>query len=40
MEDQIPPRAKVDLVGTYDPPPIGMRKHRKGVKASDHALND
>lgn len=40
MEDQIPPKATVDIVGTYDPPPIGMRKHRKGVKASDHALKE
>src|SRR6185437_7359579 len=31
MEDQIPARANVDLVGTYNPLPIGTRVHRKGM---------
>ena len=31
MEDQIPARANVDLVGKYNPPPIGVNKHRKGL---------
>jgi len=38
MEGKTPDRAKVDLVGTYDPLPIGMHKHRKGLKPSDHLL--
>jgi type 1 glutamine amidotransferase len=38
MEEKIPARAKVDIVGTYDPLPIGFAKNRKGVKPSDHAL--
>jgi len=38
MEDQIPARAKVDCVGTYDPIPIGGGKHRKGVKPADLKL--
>jgi len=38
MEDKIPERANVDLVGKYDPLPIGFGKHRQGVKPSDHAL--
>jgi hypothetical protein len=40
MEDPIPAKADVRLVGPYDPPPIGMNGHRKGVKPSDHALGD
>jgi len=39
MEEQIPPRAKVDLVGPYDPPPIGIGKFRKGVKPCDLKLD-
>jgi hypothetical protein len=35
MEDQIPARAKVDLVGDYEPNPIGNGKHKKGVKPAD-----
>jgi len=38
MEDQIPPRAKVDFVGAYEPTPIGFGKHRRGVKPADHNL--
>src|SRR5262249_16036386 len=30
-EDQTPTKANVDLVGTYDPLPIGVGKHRKGL---------
>jgi len=32
MESQIPARANVDLVGKYDPLPIGYGKCRKGLK--------
>lgn len=35
MEDRIPPRAKVDFVGKYEPTPIGFGNHRKGVKPAD-----
>lgn len=35
MEAQIPAKSKVDIVGTYEPLPIGMAKHRKGVKPAD-----
>lgn len=35
MEDKIPDRAKVDLVGKYDPTPIGFDKGKKGIKLSD-----
>lgn len=38
MEEEIPEKADVDLVGKYDPLPIGFGKHRQGVKPSDHAL--
>jgi len=38
MEDKIPARSKVDFVGRYDPNKIGMGKHKKGLKPSDHKL--
>ncbi len=38
MEDQIPAKACVDLVGTYEPTPIGFGGHKKGVKPADHRL--
>jgi len=38
MEEKIPQRAKVDLVGKYDPTPIGFAGHKKGVKPADHRL--
>ncbi len=38
MEDQIPERAKVDIVGQYDPVPIGFGANKKGVKPADHKL--
>jgi hypothetical protein len=38
LEDKIPPRANVDLVGSYDPLPIGYGKHRPGVKPADHKI--
>ncbi|MCA9188045.1 MAG: ThuA domain-containing protein [Planctomycetales bacterium] len=37
MEDKIPARATVDLVGEYDPNPIGVGGHKKGLKPADHA---
>ncbi len=38
LEDRIPAKAKVDLVGPYDPVPIGFGKSRKGVKPADLRL--
>lgn len=35
MEDRIPPKANVDLVGAYEPLPFGFARHRKGVKPSE-----
>jgi type 1 glutamine amidotransferase len=32
MEDRIPERSNVAIVGSYDPPPIGVGRHRKGIK--------
>jgi type 1 glutamine amidotransferase len=36
MEDRIPERANVDLVGKYEPNPIGFDKAKKGVTPADH----
>ncbi len=36
MEDKIPARSKVDLVGEYNPNRIGFGRHKKGLKPSDH----
>lgn len=38
MEDEIPAKSKVDIVGQYDPNKIGMNKHKTGLKPSDHKL--
>jgi hypothetical protein len=38
MEDQIPARAKVDIVGDYKPTFFGFGKFKKGVKPSDHKM--
>ena len=38
MEDKIPPKANVDLVGEFKPLPFGFRRYKKGVKPSDHAM--
>jgi len=38
MENKIPRKAKVDVVGEYKPLPFGFRKYKKGVKPSDHAM--
>lgn len=36
MEDKIPARSKVDIVGEYKPNRIGFGGHKKGLKPSDH----
>ena len=38
MEDAIPPKSCVDVVGTYDPLPFGFGKFRGGIRPSDHAM--
>lgn len=38
MEEQIPEKAKVDLVGEYQPRPFSFGGFKKGVKPQDHAL--
>ncbi|UCC99048.1 MAG: hypothetical protein JSW66_04010, partial [Phycisphaerales bacterium] len=38
MEEQIPPKSKVDFVGQYKPNKIGMGKHARGLTPSDHEL--
>lgn len=38
MEDKIPARGKVDLVGEYSPNRIGVDGHKKGLKPSDHKI--
>lgn len=35
LEDKIPERAKVDVVGEYNPTPFGFGKGKKGVKPAD-----
>ncbi|MBX6316272.1 MAG: ThuA domain-containing protein [Isosphaeraceae bacterium] len=37
LEDQIPARSNVDLVGPYDPSPIGVGGHKKGIKPAQLA---
>ncbi len=38
MEDQIPARAKADLVGEYNPKETGFAGHKKGLKPADHGI--
>jgi len=38
LDLEVPDRAKVDIVGTYDPVPIGFGKYKKGLKPADHAI--
>lgn len=38
MEDKMPAKSKVDIVGEYDPNPIGFGGFKKGVKPADHKL--
>ncbi|MGQ9731536.1 MAG: ThuA domain-containing protein [Candidatus Zipacnadales bacterium] len=39
MEKAIPERANVDLVGTYQPNPIGVGGHKRGQRPQDHRLD-
>ena len=38
LEDRIPEKSKVDVVGEYNPNDIGFGGHKKGVKPADHRL--
>jgi hypothetical protein len=38
MEDKIPAKSNADFVGQYNPNKIGMGKHKRGLKPSDHEL--
>lgn len=38
LEDRIPAKSRVDVVGEYRPRPYGFRGAQKGVKPSDHEL--
>lgn len=38
LEDQIPEKSNVDLVGPYDPSPFKFNGFRRGVRPEDHAL--
>jgi len=38
MEDKIPARSKVDIVGEYNPNRIGFGGHKKGLKPSNHQI--
>ena len=38
MEDKIPARSKVDLVGKYKPNKIGFGGHKKGLTPRDHKI--
>jgi len=38
LEDGIPEKANVEIVGKYKPLPFGFRKYKKGVRPSDHAM--
>ena len=40
LEDKIPAKAKVDLVGDYNPNPIHGGGFKKNVKPSDYQLNN
>jgi hypothetical protein len=38
MEDKITPQSKVDILGQYDPFPIGFGGFKKGLTPADHKL--
>lgn len=38
MEDKIPAKGNVDILGQYDPFPIGFGGFKKGLKPADHKL--
>lgn len=38
MEDEIPAKANVELIGEFDPTPIGFGNYKQGVRPRDHRL--
>ncbi len=40
MEDQIPPKSNVDIVGTYEPTPFGFGKHTPNVRPAGFDFAD
>ena len=38
MESQIPDRANVDVVGTYNPTPFGFGEQTKGIMPASHKM--
>jgi hypothetical protein len=40
LEDKIPAKADVTILGPYDPVPIGFGKFKKGLRPADHRLPD
>jgi type 1 glutamine amidotransferase len=38
LEEKIPAKSNVEIVGEYDPTPFGFGEFKKAVKPSDHAL--
>ena len=36
MENKIPAKSKVDIIGDYNPVQIGFGAHKKGLKPADH----
>ncbi len=38
MEDKVSAKSITDLVGEYDPSNIGLGRHKKGIKPSDHKI--
>ncbi|MBP7935152.1 MAG: ThuA domain-containing protein [Phycisphaerae bacterium] len=40
IEAKIPPKVRVDLVGQFKPTAFGFRGHKKGVKPSDHRMDE
>jgi len=40
LEDKIPAKGDVTIIGSYDPKPIGFAGNKKGVKPADHKLRD
>ena len=39
LEDKIPAKGDVTIIGEYNPVPIGFGKFKKGLKPADHKLN-
>lgn len=40
LEDAIPPKSKVAIVGEYEPTPFGFGAHKRGLKPGDLALEE